>query len=466
MVNSQVSSMYTPELNAMKANQGAVDQTYQNEIGDVSGLAKGLANILSPIGGEVGDAYTGAANADAAYAKGFSDMLGHLGVTPGIGDVVYGLGGLFPGEALQREGAAFSSAADQLPQVASELGQEGIGKIGAEQTKADQTYAGKLATILGDEGKSRVTVQNDLLNGIRADERLGITEGNQKLAIDRLNNTIKNQNRNYGLSVNRYNLSAAKFSRQIFQQNRQYSMQMKRLGISETSLQLRVAQNAFKEANGGYTQKDITKFKELANSMANSDFHGATKYVSKNGVETPVSTGGIPYFQALGNQLKRGVPVQTALAALDAVYPQNAQPTPQALAQELGPLAPQSLQNTIQQMLAGSGSYGLGVQGPVEPAAIAAIKQTAFKMASAMGWGDNANLQALDQLWTRESGWNPNAVNGKSGANGIPQELGHQVPPGYATNPIVQVRWGLNYIKGRYGSPIAALQHENEKGWY
>ena len=466
MVNSRVSSMYTPEINAMQTQQGNIDQTFQNEIGDVGGMAKGLANILSPIGGEVRDAYTGAANSDAAYAKGFSDMLGHLGVTPGTGDIVYGLGGLFPGEALQREGAAFSSAADQLPQIASGLGDQEIGKLGSEQVKSDQTFAGKLATILGQEGKSKETVSNDILNGIRADQRLGISVGNQKLSYDRLQNTIRQQGITDKLSTARYNLQSARFAREIFQQNRQYSLQLSRLGISEHGLQLRVAAAAFKQANGGFSQKDITKFKELANSMANADFHGTTRYVSKGGVETAVNTGGIPYFQALGNQLKRGVPVQTALAALDAVYPQSAQPTPQALAQELGPLAPQSLDNTIQQMLIGSADFGLGSQGPVDPAAVTAIKQTAFRLASAMGWGDNANLQALDQLWTRESGWNPNAVNPKSGANGIPQELGHQVPAGYATNPIVQVRWGLQYIKGRYGSPVAALQHENEKGWY
>ena len=38
------------------------------------------------------------------------------------------------------------------------------------------------------------------------------------------------------------------------------------------------------------------------------------------------------------------------------------------------------------------------------------------------GWGDDQWF-ALEQLWTRESGWNHLAVNPSSGATGIPQSL-------------------------------------------
>lgn len=74
------------------------------------------------------------------------------------------------------------------------------------------------------------------------------------------------------------------------------------------------------------------------------------------------------------------------------------------------------------------------------------------------GWSDD-ELEPLINLWNRESHWNPNAHN-SSGAHGIPQSL-----PGskmasegadWATNGNTQIRWGLGYIAGRYGSPSAA----------
>jgi hypothetical protein len=71
------------------------------------------------------------------------------------------------------------------------------------------------------------------------------------------------------------------------------------------------------------------------------------------------------------------------------------------------------------------------------------------------GWSP-ADLASLRQLWQKESGWNFKSRNRSSGALGIPQALGHTLPPGYENNPQVQINWGLNYIKERYGSPTRA----------
>lgn len=80
------------------------------------------------------------------------------------------------------------------------------------------------------------------------------------------------------------------------------------------------------------------------------------------------------------------------------------------------------------------------------------------------GWGPN-QWPPLDALWTRESGWDANAVNRMSGAMGIPQALGHgNVFPLGAPRP--QIAWGLGYIHDRYGSPAAAWAHEQAFGWY
>jgi hypothetical protein len=36
----------------------------------------------------------------------------------------------------------------------------------------------------------------------------------------------------------------------------------------------------------------------------------------------------------------------------------------------------------------------------------------------------------------------------------------------WKTSAATQIRWGLAYIKGRYGSPSKAWAHEQANGWY
>jgi murein DD-endopeptidase MepM/ murein hydrolase activator NlpD len=85
------------------------------------------------------------------------------------------------------------------------------------------------------------------------------------------------------------------------------------------------------------------------------------------------------------------------------------------------------------------------------------------------GWSA-AQFGPLDKLWTRESGWNVHADNPTSSAYGIPQALpGSKMAAAGADwhdNPATQIRWGLDYIKNRYGSPAAAWAHSERRGWY
>ena len=79
-------------------------------------------------------------------------------------------------------------------------------------------------------------------------------------------------------------------------------------------------------------------------------------------------------------------------------------------------------------------------------------------------------FSCLDSLYMSESGWRVDADNPSSSAYGIPQAL-----PGskmssfgadWATNPVTQIRWGLDYIEDRYGSPCGAWSHSQGYGWY
>jgi hypothetical protein len=76
----------------------------------------------------------------------------------------------------------------------------------------------------------------------------------------------------------------------------------------------------------------------------------------------------------------------------------------------------------------------------------------------------------LNKLWDKESGWNHRASNSGSGAYGIPQALPGSkmgsVASDWRTNPATQIKWGLNYIDCRYGTPCKAWSHSQSTGWY
>lgn len=90
-------------------------------------------------------------------------------------------------------------------------------------------------------------------------------------------------------------------------------------------------------------------------------------------------------------------------------------------------------------------------------------------LAADRGWGDS-QFSCLDSLWTKESGWRWNADNPTSDAYGIPQALPGSkmasVGGDWATNPTTQIKWGLNYIAGRYGTPCSAWAQSQAVNWY
>jgi len=105
---------------------------------------------------------------------------------------------------------------------------------------------------------------------------------------------------------------------------------------------------------------------------------------------------------------------------------------------------------------------------PVSTAPSGSPQQIAMSMLASYGWS-SSQFSCLDQLWERESGWNPTAANA-SGAYGIPQALpGSKMAsagPDWQTSATTQIKWGLGYIKGLYGTPCGAWAHSEATGWY
>jgi hypothetical protein len=96
-------------------------------------------------------------------------------------------------------------------------------------------------------------------------------------------------------------------------------------------------------------------------------------------------------------------------------------------------------------------------------------QQIAQQMLGQFGWS-GSQFSCLSPLWEHESGWSVSAENPSSGAYGIPQALpGSQMASAggdWQTNAATQIKWGLTYIQGRYGSPCGAWAHEQSAGWY
>ena len=103
-----------------------------------------------------------------------------------------------------------------------------------------------------------------------------------------------------------------------------------------------------------------------------------------------------------------------------------------------------------------------GVAGSVSGGGFA--KQVVRSMAAKMGW-TGAQWAALDRLVASESSWNPNAKNPTSSARGLFQKMTSIHGP-IEGSVAGQARWGLNYIKKRYGSPANAWGFHVRHGYY
>lgn len=101
-------------------------------------------------------------------------------------------------------------------------------------------------------------------------------------------------------------------------------------------------------------------------------------------------------------------------------------------------------------------------------------KQTSYSvadvqaMARQMVPGDQ--FQCFSNIVDHESTWNYQASNPSSGAYGLVQALpGSKMASAGAdwqTNPATQIKWGLNYMNDRYGSPCGAWDFWQANNWY
>ena len=187
---------------------------------------------------------------------------------------------------------------------------------------------------------------------------------------------------------------------------------------------------------------------------------------------------GVHYWRGSGQAVWPSYPIKSVLQGKG--LPANT-PAATAAAQV------SSYEATVPASGGGGGGGKGGASTPANTTASGSAQNMAKMLLSKFGWG-SGEMGPLISLWNRESGWNPRAQNPSSGALGIAQALGHGTPGAGGTygnqygaqyglttaqaqaansgSALQQIRWGLGYIKDRYGSPSAAWGHETSAGWY
>jgi hypothetical protein len=90
-------------------------------------------------------------------------------------------------------------------------------------------------------------------------------------------------------------------------------------------------------------------------------------------------------------------------------------------------------------------------------------------MANKYSWGED-QFSCYNSIIMRESKWIVSADNPHSSAYGIPQALPGKKMAAFGadwrTNPATQIRWGLDYVHDRYGTPCGAWSFKRGHGWY
>jgi hypothetical protein len=85
----------------------------------------------------------------------------------------------------------------------------------------------------------------------------------------------------------------------------------------------------------------------------------------------------------------------------------------------------------------------------------------AYKLYAHMKIIDAKQYRCIEQLYTKESNWNPAARNGSH--YGIPQMRNVKLK---TMDAMTQIDWGLRYIKSRYSTPCKAWAFFQANRWH
>lgn len=387
---AQAKSTLTPQIQTIQGEQAGADATATQQATDAQNAGDAASKLIASLVTPVQGAYTAAAQNQELAGNGFSHGLQDAlrGNTDNLnatlaklnapvaldshaneaGDALYSMGGFNPGTTFAKQGAAAAAGLAGTASAASLVGLENAKSVRAQALVADQGFQNKIAEIAaklpGDAQTNYAKLQTLALDDKKFAEQVKNDDANAAYKAA----TLKLAQAKYNTSVDEFNakqtLSYQRLAQSQVNADRNYQVKLANLGIAQKKLQLTVVANAFKAAHGGYTQAQLAKLQAQSTALAQGALNGSTSYVMKNGVKTPVHSGGIPFFEALTQQLRKGIPVQTALGALERIYPASARPTDEALQQYLGPLTPAAVRQQVQVNVGTPGVAGLSMTNP------------------------------------------------------------------------------------------------------
>ncbi|MFC9248093.1 lytic transglycosylase domain-containing protein [Streptomyces sp. NPDC057136] len=121
-------------------------------------------------------------------------------------------------------------------------------------------------------------------------------------------------------------------------------------------------------------------------------------------------------------------------------------------------------------VLLGATGLALGVTPAMAAPAAAPTSASSAQDTAKKIIDDNAQYTCFDKIVDHESDWDVNASNASSGAYGLVQALpGSKMAsagPDWQTNAETQIKWGVDYMEDRYGSPCGAWDFWQSNGWY
>lgn len=126
----------------------------------------------------------------------------------------------------------------------------------------------------------------------------------------------------------------------------------------------------------------------------------------------------------------------------------------------------ESLKENLQAKKEAEAQAAVAVQEQsIAPAPVAQISGDKYTWLAASGIPE-AHWGYVDSIVSRESGWNPNAVNASSGACGLGQQLPCGKWAGAWNDPVAALKAMTGYVTGRYGGWPQAVAFWNANHWY
>jgi cell wall-associated NlpC family hydrolase len=330
------------------------------------GFAKAAAALMQHAAPAVSQNYANAANADAGYARGLGNLaqapinandqannafLAKMGTpaaalhpAPPVGNIAYGLQGYIPATTLQREGAAFGSAAQLFPGDLLKSGQQEAGATLANDPNLTKLYGdlGKAAS----EGAYR---QADL--GLRQ-QTLASENAYRGAELGLRAKTLSSENAyrqaELGLRSKSLQLSQERLNIEARRAANSNAQAWARIGIEDKRLRLEIAKLDLSARTGGLTPLETSRYRAIAQSWAQRIL-GPTTDPTTGKVEPQLSVK-----DAITEALHSGVPLSIAVNQTLATLKGHISPAERnQILREYGGLD-KSIQKGVSRMLPGT----------------------------------------------------------------------------------------------------------------